>query len=124
MNSELEILKGAMQADDERLRIAAERVGIYAGCDAPEMMADMIEEKSRLMAQYKAELDLTQEVIVNLRRDLANAHKRIESQDAVWNDAITEANAEVGRMMRHTLKLPSEANFIDARLRRLMRELA
>jgi hypothetical protein len=41
------------------------------------------EEIERLKQQHREELDLAQEVIVNLRRDLANAHKRIESQDSV-----------------------------------------
>lgn len=40
---EISCLRGAMAADDERLRMAAARVGIHAGCDAPEMMADEIE---------------------------------------------------------------------------------
>lgn len=53
----------------------------------------MTDEIERLKQQHKAELDLAQEVIINLRRDLAHAHKRIESQDAVWNDA-TELAAQ------------------------------
>lgn len=35
-------LRGAMHADDERLRTAGERVGIVAGCDTAEQMADEI----------------------------------------------------------------------------------
>ena len=50
-----------------------------------------MDEIERLKQQHREELDLAQEVIVNLRRDLAHAHKRIESQDAVWNDAISTA---------------------------------
>jgi hypothetical protein len=52
----------------------------------------MTDEIERLKQQHREELDLAQEVIVNLRRDLAHAHKRIESQDAVWNDAIEAAS--------------------------------
>jgi hypothetical protein len=43
-------------------------------------MSDKIE---RLRRQHKEELDLAQEVIVNLRRDLANARKLVQSQGAV-----------------------------------------
>lgn len=39
----LALLRGAMAADDERLRLASARVGIDAGCDAPEMMAEEIQ---------------------------------------------------------------------------------
>ena len=35
-----DLVEGAMRADDERLRMAAARVGIVAGCDAAEEMAD------------------------------------------------------------------------------------
>jgi len=52
-----------------------------------------MDEIERLKQQHKEELDLAHEVIVNLRRDLAD--KRIESQDAVWNDALSLAEAEV-----------------------------
>jgi len=55
----------------------------------------VMDEIERLKQQHRQELDLAQEVIVNLRRDLAHAHKRIESQDAVWNDALSLAEAEV-----------------------------
>jgi hypothetical protein len=39
---EIEELRGAMRAYDERLRTAGESVGIAAGCDTPEGMADEI----------------------------------------------------------------------------------
>lgn len=42
-DGEVSRLRGAMKADDERLRLAAARAGIHAGCDAPEMMADEIQ---------------------------------------------------------------------------------
>lgn len=48
----IEQLRGAMRADDLRLRIAGERVGIVQGCDNPDWMADEIE---RLRAAVKAE---------------------------------------------------------------------
>jgi hypothetical protein len=35
-------LQGAVRADDGRLRLAAERVGVASGCDAAEEMADII----------------------------------------------------------------------------------
>lgn len=40
---EIELLKGAMAADDERLRTHGMRVGIWFGCDTAEHMADEIE---------------------------------------------------------------------------------
>jgi TolA-binding protein len=43
LNTELALAHQAMACDDERLRVAAERVGIVAGCDAPDEMADEIE---------------------------------------------------------------------------------
>jgi len=42
LTAENEMLKGAMNADDERLRKAGERVGVIAGCDNPDWMADKI----------------------------------------------------------------------------------
>jgi chromosome segregation ATPase len=44
--AELELVKGAMNADDQRLRDAERRVfgDVTFGCDAPERMADEIEE--------------------------------------------------------------------------------
>jgi predicted phage tail protein len=43
LQQEISDLRGAMKADDERLRIAAERVGIVPSCDAADEMADEIE---------------------------------------------------------------------------------
>lgn len=53
----------------------------------------MNNEIERLKQQHREELDLAQEVIVNLRRDLAHAHNRIHSQNEVWNYA-TELAAQ------------------------------
>ena len=71
----------------------------------------MTYEIERLKQQYEAELDLAQEVIVNLRRDLAHAHKRIYSQNTVWNEAIDAALDEASygshddiRGRLHTIK--------------------
>lgn len=50
----IERLRGAMRADDLRLRIAGERVGIIQGCDLPDWMADEIEH---LRAAVKAETE-------------------------------------------------------------------
>lgn len=41
--TEIERLRGAMGADDQRLRAAAERVGLAFGCDSADAMADEIE---------------------------------------------------------------------------------
>ena len=43
LRAENDTLRGAMAANDERLRVAGERVGIIAGCDTAELMADEIE---------------------------------------------------------------------------------
>jgi hypothetical protein len=45
LRAELELVRGAMRADDERLRAASVRVwGEHRwGCDAPEQMANLIE---------------------------------------------------------------------------------
>ena len=51
LRADLELVRGAMKADDERLRIAGERVGIVAGCDTAEWMADEID---RLRAENQA----------------------------------------------------------------------
>jgi hypothetical protein len=42
LSKELSDVRGAMAADDERLAKASARVGIVAGCDAPDEMADEI----------------------------------------------------------------------------------
>lgn len=53
------VLKGAMRADDERLRIAEERVwpGKTWGCDAPEFMADEIEKLRAALAAKEEEIE-------------------------------------------------------------------
>lgn len=48
LRAENDTLRGAMAANDERLWVAGERVGIIAGCDTAELMADEIE---RLLAE-------------------------------------------------------------------------
>lgn len=51
-------LSGATQADDERLRTAAARVGITAGCDAADWMADEIERNRARIAELESKLQL------------------------------------------------------------------
>jgi len=53
MIDELEMLRETMRADDERLHIAGERVGLYMGCDTPDWMADEIIALRRELAAYK-----------------------------------------------------------------------
>jgi hypothetical protein len=48
-------LRGAMQADDERLRVAGGRVGLFFGCDTPEHLADEIEQVRASLAQLQQE---------------------------------------------------------------------
>ncbi len=47
---EIERLRGAMAADDKRLREAGQRVGIIQGCDTPDAMADEIERLRAALA--------------------------------------------------------------------------
>lgn len=57
----IEHLHGAMNADDERLKSAAEKCGVtYCGCDTPDQMADeiiglkeIIKEKNNLLLAYR-----------------------------------------------------------------------
>lgn len=51
---ELALVRGAMRADDERLRLAGERVGIEYGCDTAEHMADEIEALRAEVAALRA----------------------------------------------------------------------
>lgn len=70
LRAENDTLRGAMAANDERLRVAGERVGIIAGCDTAELMADEIE---CLLAEVAA-----------LRAEVANLTKII---DEAWGEA-------------------------------------
>lgn len=61
LRDDIERLRGAMRADDDRLMTAGVRVGIVFGCDTAEAMADEIE---RLRAQVETlEWQLTMESI-------------------------------------------------------------
>ena len=51
---EIELTRGAMAADDERLRKSAARVGIVCGCDAAEEMADEIERLRAALQEIAA----------------------------------------------------------------------
>lgn len=53
---ELATVRGAMKADDERLRTAGERVGLYFDCDTPEHMADEIEALRKRVGRLRAGL--------------------------------------------------------------------
>lgn len=52
---EITTLHGAMKADDERLRTAGERVGLFADCDTADLMADEIERLRASLATKEAE---------------------------------------------------------------------
>jgi len=56
LKEENKLLKGAMNADDERLRKAGERVGIIAGCDNPDSFADKILGLRAKVAELEAKL--------------------------------------------------------------------
>jgi len=56
-----DLVEGAMQVDDERLRKAAERVGIVAGCDAAEEMADHLLASRKYAKGLEIKLALRQE---------------------------------------------------------------
>ncbi len=49
-NHARECVEVPMAADEERLRVAGERVGLWFGCDTPEHMADEIERLRSLLA--------------------------------------------------------------------------
>lgn len=46
-------LRGAIDADDERLRVHSERVGLFMGCDTVEHMADEIAALRAELAAHK-----------------------------------------------------------------------
>ena len=77
LQEEITTLRGAMKADDERLRNAGERVGIFADCDTAEMMADEI---------------------MALRAALADERKRALEEAA---DLINEFAVGMGRIAEH-----------------------
>lgn len=70
---EIELLKGAMAADEERLRTHGMRVGIWFGCDTAEHMADEIERLNRAIESWKRE-------------------------EQIWREAESAMNAEIERM--------------------------
>ena len=86
----------------------------------------MTDEIERLKQQHREELDLAQEVIVNLRRDLAHAHKRIHSQDAVWNDALAAASSYMIKRSMQGRGLEASACYRNAAaaIERLKRPIA
>jgi len=53
---EIETLRGAIRADDERLRDAGLRVGIIAGCDTPDAMADEIASLTSQLEEARARI--------------------------------------------------------------------
>lgn len=61
-------LQGALNADAERLAAAAARVGIIAGCDAPEQMADRIDELQTEVDRLRDEQQATGNIPLRHRR--------------------------------------------------------
>lgn len=54
LRAEIELLKGAMAADEERLRTHGTRVGLWFGCDTAEQMADEIERLRQMVATWES----------------------------------------------------------------------
>jgi hypothetical protein len=89
---DLRLVRGAMEADDERLRIAAEKVGVVAGCDAPDEMADIILGQQKDIELLKAQLTGNNTPLMDLAEDLwgvvANAgHGDWDKETVEWRRA-------------------------------------
>lgn len=85
-------LRGAMMADDSRLPLAGQRVGLYFGCDTPEVMADEIVRSSEVAkgaliqaqhvrdllerGQYAQARAVNFHLVCALRRDVLNNNEK------------------------------------------------
>lgn len=99
MQAEIETLKGAMAADDKRLRDAEQRVwpGMTWGCDSPDKMADAILHLRKQLAEQQAEtidvrrqrnnetdrLNATNVVSVQQREEIAYLRARLDEERSV-----------------------------------------
>ena len=96
MAEQIRLLRGAMAADDERLRRAAEQAGIlYVSCDTAEALAEQIARLSAQVRKLEAELALARSAgsrDLNLRMNEANKALRAE-RDAAQQQIATLTQA-------------------------------
>lgn len=120
MAEQIRLLRGAMAADDERLRRAAEQAGIlYVSCDTAEALAEQI---ARLSAEVEEQRSL--EILM-----IKDATRLEAARDEAVSEAATlraERDAAQQQIATLTQELSvSRANHIDANQRNMqsVREL-
>lgn len=99
--AEIAQLRGAQAAADERLANAAQRVGITAGCDAPEWMADEIERLRAELADATHNRDEFRRVVGVLRAELdAERQRRFDGNRIASEEARDESREQQGEIER------------------------
>ncbi len=98
---EIERLRGAMSADDERLRVAAARVGIVFGCDAAEEMADEIERRTREKTALESQLSFLASEAKKLDDKIDRSYAIINEQNKQgeeWQQKVLTLDKEIERL--------------------------
>lgn len=129
MAEQIRLLRGAMAADDERLRRAAEQAGIlYVSCDTAEALAEQITRLSAQVAELEAEQAAEREA--ELADPVAQRADRYaaEASDLTLRLIAAEAERDAAQQQIATLTQElsvSRANHIDANQRNMqsVREL-
>ena len=129
MAEQIRLLRGAMAADDERLRRAAEQAGIlYVSCDTAEALAEQITRLSAQVAELEAERAAEREA--ELADPVAQRADRYaaEASDLTLRLIAAEAERDAAQQQIATLTQElsvSRANHIDANQRNMqsVREL-
>jgi hypothetical protein len=95
------LLKGTIEADDERLRKAGERVGIEQGCDTAEWMADEIEvlrkqagERESLADTISVPAEELAGAIRHMRDVVASRDAEIEKLKAAGKELLSNTQCE------------------------------
>lgn len=82
-DAEIALLNGAMRADEERLLQAGQRVGIIAGCDTPEQLADAIEHRDAEIAHEEQRIKDLMDAISAADKEIAELRAEIEEEVAI-----------------------------------------
>ena len=115
MAEQIRLLRGAMAADDERLRRAAEQAGIlYVSCDTAEALAEQITRLSAQVAELEAERAAEREA--ELADPVAQRADRYAAEASDLTLRLIAAEAERDAAQQQIATLTQERNTLATRL--------
>jgi hypothetical protein len=117
-------LRGAMLADDARLRDAGMRVGLFFGCDTPDVMATTIERLQRENEIMGKTIESHGHEVVRLRRENAHCEKNMLnaiSEKSRLQEHLTACNSANVRICTENAELHADAerlNYLESLMHR------